>query len=193
MGLFRKLHMCSLRELLEMCSSLESMVQTNYDSELGSHSISNTQPDFFPGPGIRSWIRTTNIQSCSVAPDLLVLRNQPTCSLQKRCLIPALQQDSRCKAGTSAKSLQSCLTLCNPMDCSPPGSSVHGTLQARILLWAAISFSRGSSWLRNSTQVSFIAGRFFNIWATRDALDARLGTRKFVFPTFPEFQIKSMA
>ena len=42
-----------------------------------------------------------------------------------------------------AKSLQSCPTLCDPMDCSPPGSSVHGILQARILEWVAISFSRG--------------------------------------------------
>ena len=40
---------------------------------------------------------------------------------------------------------QSCLTLCDPMDCSPPGSSVHGILQARILEWVAILFSRGSS------------------------------------------------
>ena len=40
---------------------------------------------------------------------------------------------------------QSCPTLCNPMDCSPPGSSVHGILQARILEWVAISFFRGSS------------------------------------------------
>ena len=39
---------------------------------------------------------------------------------------------------------QSCLTLCDPMDCSPPGSAVHGILQARILEWVAISFSRGS-------------------------------------------------
>ena len=44
-----------------------------------------------------------------------------------------------------AKSLQSCLTLCNPMGCIPPGSSVHGILQSRILEWAAISFSGGSS------------------------------------------------
>ena len=44
-----------------------------------------------------------------------------------------------------AKSLQLCPTLCNPMDCSPPGSSVHGILQARILEWVAISSSRGSS------------------------------------------------
>ena len=44
---------------------------------------------------------------------------------------------------------QSCLTLCNPMDCSPPGSSVHGIPEAKILEWVAISFSRGSSWSRD--------------------------------------------
>ena len=43
------------------------------------------------------------------------------------------------------KVAQSCLTLCDPVDCSPPGSSIHGILQARILEWVAISFSRGSS------------------------------------------------
>ena len=48
-------------------------------------------------------------------------------------------------ASTEAKSLQSWLTLCNPMDCSPPGSSVHGILQARILEWVAIPSFRGSS------------------------------------------------
>ena len=53
------------------------------------------------------------------------------------------------------------LTLCNPMDCSLPGSSVHGILQARILEWVAIFFSKGSSQCRNWTWVSFIAGRFF--------------------------------
>ena len=53
---------------------------------------------------------------------------------------------------------QSCLTLCDPMACSPPGSSVHGTLQARILEWVVIPFSRGSSWPRKKTQVSCIAG-----------------------------------
>ena len=54
---------------------------------------------------------------------------------------------------------QSCPTLCDPVDCSPPGSSVHGILQARILEWVAISFSRGSSRPRDRTQVSGIAGR----------------------------------
>ena len=56
---------------------------------------------------------------------------------------------------------QSCLTLGDPMDCSPQGSSVHGILQARILEWVAISFSRASSQPRNRTQASCIIGRFF--------------------------------
>ena len=50
--------------------------------------------------------------------------------------------------------------------CSPPGSSVHGILQAEILVWVAISFSRESSQPRDRTQVSCMAGRFFTIWAT---------------------------
>ena len=53
-----------------------------------------------------------------------------------------------------AKSSQSCLTLCNPKNCSLPGSSVHGIFQARILEWVAISFSRGSSWPKNRTWLS---------------------------------------
>ena len=56
---------------------------------------------------------------------------------------------------------QSCLTLCNPMGYSPPGSSVHGILQARILEGVAMPSSRGSSQPRDRTQVSHIAGRFF--------------------------------
>ena len=54
---------------------------------------------------------------------------------------------------------------CSPMDCSPPGSSVRAILQARILEWVAISFSRGSSWLRDWTWVSGIVGRFFTVRA----------------------------
>ena len=57
----------------------------------------------------------------------------------------------------------------HPMDCSPPGSSVHGISQARILEWVAISFSRGSSWSRDRSQVSCIAGRFFTVWTTGEA------------------------
>ena len=68
---------------------------------------------------------------------------------------------------------QSCLSLCDPTDCSRLGSSVHGILQARMLEWVAISFSRGSSWPRYWTWVSYIAGlqhcnRLFTDWATRE-------------------------
>ena len=63
-----------------------------------------------------------------------------------------------------AKLLQSCPTLCDPIDCRPPGSSVHGILQARIPEWVSMPFSRGSSWPRDQTFISCnssIAGRFF--------------------------------
>ena len=58
---------------------------------------------------------------------------------------------------------QLCPTLCHPMDCSPPGPSVHGIHQARVLERVAMPFSRGSSQSRDQTQVSFIAGRFSTI------------------------------
>ena len=60
---------------------------------------------------------------------------------------------------------KSCLTF-HFMDCIPPGSNIHGILQARILEWVAISFSRGSSQARNWTRVSCIAGRVFTNWVT---------------------------
>ena len=66
--------------------------------------------------------------------------------------------------------VQLCPTLCNPMDCSPPGSSVHGISQARILEWVAISFSRGSSQSREQTWVSYIScigRRILYCWVTR--------------------------
>ena len=74
------------------------------------------------------------------------------------------------KGKKEREAAQSCPTLCDPMDCSPPGSSVHGISQARKLEWIAVSFSRGSSWPRDQTRVSRIAGRRFTIWATREAL-----------------------
>ena len=64
---------------------------------------------------------------------------------------------------------QSCPTLCDPMACSLPGSSVRGIFQAIVLEWIAISFSRGSSQPRDQTQVSRIVDRHFTIWATREA------------------------
>ena len=63
----------------------------------------------------------------------------------------------------------SCQTLCNPLNCSPSDSSVHGILQMRILEWIAIHFSRGPSWPRARTQVSCFVGGFITVWATSEA------------------------
>ena len=65
---------------------------------------------------------------------------------------------------------QLCPALCDSIQCSPTGSSVHGISQARILEWVLISFSRGPSWPRDWTQIPCIGIRFFTIWATREAL-----------------------
>ena len=84
--------------------------------------------------------------------------------LHPRCIVPKPStplilggEESEVKVNVA----QSCPTVCNPTDCSPPGSSVHGILQARILEWVAIPFSSGSSQPRNQTGVSCIAGGFF--------------------------------
>ena len=80
-----------------------------------------------------------------------------------------------------AQLLQSCPTLCDPVDGHLPGSSVHGILRARILEWVAISYSRGSSWPRDQTRVSCgsgIAGVFF--------------TAEPVFPQFPQGGVKTV-
>ena len=72
---------------------------------------------------------------------------------------------------------QSCATL-DSMDYRVPGSSIRGIFQARVLEWVAISFSRGSSWPRDQTQVSHIAGRRFTLWVTREALWLKTTTKK---------------
>ena len=64
------------------------------------------------------------------------------------------------------------------MNCSPPGSSAHGILRARIWEWVAISSSRGSFQSRDGTQVSYLAGRFFTIWVNREALICLEGKQK---------------
>ena len=67
------------------------------------------------------------------------------------------------KSESESEVAQSCLTLCVPVNCSLPGSSIHRIFQARVLEWVAISFSRGSSQRRDRTQVSHIVGRHFTI------------------------------
>ena len=84
------------------------------------------------------------------------------------------------REGTNQETESNIYTLCcavltcdrlfvTPMDCSPPGCSVHGILQVRILEWVAMPSSRGSSQPRDRTQVHHISGRFFTILATREA------------------------
>ena len=74
-----------------------------------------------------------------------------------------------CCGGGCCLVTELCLTLCNPMDCSPPGSSVHWVSQARILEWVAISFSRGSSQSKSWTHVSSTGRQVLYHWAIREA------------------------
>ena len=72
---------------------------------------------------------------------------------------------------------QSC-PICNPMDCSPQASSVHGILQERILEWVATPFNMEFSWPRNQMWVSCITGKFFTIWASSKVILSILGNSK---------------
>ena len=89
----------------------------------------------------------------------------------------------KCLTGVCACVL-SHVRICDPMDCSPPGSSVHVILQARILEWVAIPCLRESSPPRDQTQVSCIAGRFFTVSATREVLDRGLLFKKSSLQSF---------
>ena len=92
-------------------------------------------------------------------------------SLPWESYLPCASPDSPLEVLWWMKVAQSCLTLCDPMD-----YTVHGILQARILKWVAIPFSKGSSQPRNWTQVPCIAGGFFTSWATREAKNTRVGS-----------------
>ena len=84
-------------------------------------------------------------------------------------IIRAVYYSKQSTESMQSETAQSCLTLCDTMDCSLPGPSVHGILQAILLEWIAIPFFRGSSQLRDQTQVSPIAGEFFTNWTTKEA------------------------
>ena len=93
-------------------------------------------------------------EKCSLI-GFIHIKNQDACWLEIRAMGMAYtltcSEDSMCMR---ARSLQSCPTLCDPIDCSPPGSSVHGVLQARILEWVAVPSSKGSSRPRGQTCIS---------------------------------------
>ena len=97
-------------------------------------------------------------------PSLLVSFLSPS-----RHFLNIFQVHTHTHTHTHTEVSQSRLTLCNPVDCSPPGSSVHGIFQAWIVEWVAVSFSRGSSWPRDRTQVPCTVGRCSTVWATREA------------------------
>ena len=111
----------------------------------------------------------TAAQSLQSCPTLQPHRRQPT-RLTHPWDSPGKNNGVGChflfqcmKVKSEREFAPSCPTLCDPMGCSPPSSSVHGILQARILEWVAIPFSRGSPQPRDRTQVSCIAGRFFTV------------------------------
>ena len=77
-------------------------------------------------------------------------------------------------AAAAAKSLQSCPTLCDPMDCSLPGFSIHGILQARTLEWVAISFSNyyGTQWnINGMDRIMRLWSYFYNFFVTKTSLN----------------------
>ena len=110
-----------------------------------------------------------NVESHSCHAQFLPATSMLACSVNAFYFMETLSKQQGLLVKESEVA-QSCLTLCDPVDCSLPGSTIHGILQARILEWVAISFSRGSSRPRDWTWVSRIGGRCFNLWATRVSL-----------------------
>ena len=103
-----------------------------------------------------SWaIREAHLRSTPLLKASLCLTSPPD-----SVTLPFLSHCCRCLVNML------CPTLCNPMDCSSPGSSVHEISQARTLEWVAISFSRGSSWPRDWTCVSSTSRQILYHWAT---------------------------
>ena len=112
--------------------------------------------------------QNTGAGSCS----LLQGSSQPRDQTQVSCIAGEFFNSCATREAqnkSESEIAQSCLTLCDPTDCSLPGSSVHGIFHARVLEWVAISFSRGSSQPRDWTWVLHAAGRCFTLWATGEA------------------------
>ena len=121
-------------------------------------SHSEVQP--VPAIGVTGFIQPRKKQSSDVKAKPLLLLNLRQARLKETCARHLSDAKWKC---------YSCPTLCNPMDCSPPGSSVHEILQGSILEWVAIPFSRGSSQPRNWTQVSWVVSIFSTVWVTKEA------------------------
>ena len=148
--------------------SIQEMISNPKEYGLPAGSLRNSNSFFYPSPGLSllflclyvySTVFTFILPSCIAA----------ACRAYVLLSITVKNFWSVRLMVDEVLVTQSCLTLCNPMDCSLPGSSVHGILQAKILEWTATPFSNGSSWPRDQTWVSRIAGRYFTIWTTREA------------------------
>ena len=125
-----------------------------------------------PGGFLEQRRKVAGLLPCSVvSPHLSLALSTAGCCILDGGSEPVLLQatelrtQSRGPAACGSQCLvaQSCSTLCHPVDYSPPASSVHGILQARILEWVAMPSFRGSAKPRNQNQVSLIAGGFFTI------------------------------
>ena len=148
---------CNLQSTLHICGSPISTDSTNRRSHssiifvTGKH-LHISRPMQFKLVLFKGQLSfTVPLSTCGPKPCILLLHIFSFHSEKKKMLVA-----------------QSCPTLWDLMNCSWPGSCVHGILQARIPEWVAIPFSRGSSQPRDRTQVSHIAGRFLTVWATRE-------------------------
>ena len=115
---------------------------------------------------IAFWPRSNHLLiSWLQSPSTVILetRKRKFSTISPSICYEGMGPDAMILSESESEVTQSCLTLGDPMDCSLPGSSVHGILPARILEWVAISFSRGSSLPRDQTWVSRLRGRSFNL------------------------------
>ena len=139
---------------------LGQSVVVNLDQFQSSTTVSATHPPLpRPVTGILAHISRA---ACTTGPKELVFQILESWN--------DLQGLKRPVPSCCCEFAQSCPTLCDPMDYSLTHSSIHGIFQARVLEWVAISFSRGSSWPRDRTQVSCIVGRCFTVWASREVV-----------------------
>ena len=130
--------------------------------------------------GILKWVAISFSRRSSQLRDLTWVS-----SIAGRFLSTELPGKSLCSFFNSwnltCEVAQSYPTLCDPMDCSLPGSSIHGIFQARILEWVAISFSRRSFQPRDWTHVSRIVGRRFTIWPTSEVSRGEDNSPQWIF------------
>ena len=149
--------------------SLTLSFSTSMCSQLPHHATSVS----WISPGCLSFAPTSFLSLPSPRSCYLFLE-RPSWKALAKALWPVFCTATRISSPLCVLTAQSSLTLCDPMDCSPPAPPVGwiscGILQVKIMEGIAISFSRGSSWPRDWTQVSCIVGRFFTIWATGKSL-----------------------